>query len=114
MLGFDGDFDRDGYGGGARVSTALPWRISADLGFSFLREEYANENLVDYLTERGRGWDAASAATPSGRLGSASCVRSPDSSTSSSRPATATTRSNVDLYDYDRWVSGLAVRIHTP
>ena len=22
--------------------------------------------------------------------------------------------SNVDLYDYDRWVSGLAVRIHTP
>ena len=31
LLGFDGDFDRDGYGGGARVSTALPWRVCGRL-----------------------------------------------------------------------------------
>ena len=115
LLGFEGDYDRDGYGGGARISTALPWRFSADFGFSFLREDYANPNLVDFLTDDGVGnpnprrrrdgiWEARLRLI---------------------RPVTRlidlelSTRygdhdSNVDLYDYDRWVSGLAVRIHTP
>jgi tetratricopeptide (TPR) repeat protein len=115
LLGFEGDFDRDGYGGGARVSTTLPWRVWADLGFSFLREEYANENLVDYLTDDGVG-----TANPRRRRDGVWEAR-----LRLVRPVTRfvdlefSTRygdhsSNIDLYDYDRWVSGLAVRIHTP
>jgi hypothetical protein len=115
LLGFEGDFDRDGYGGGARVSAALPWRVSADFGFSFLREEYANENLVDYLTDDGVGtgtprrrrdgiWEA--------RLRLVRPVSRFIDLELSTRYGDRT--SNVDLYDYDRWVSGLAVRIHTP
>jgi len=115
LLGFEGDFDRDGYGGGARVSSALPWRFSADLGFSFLREEYANDNLVDYLTDEGIG-----SATPRKRRDAIWEAR-----LRLVRPITrfidvelgvryGDHASNVDLYDYDRWVSGLAVRIHTP
>ena len=49
-------------GGGARVSVALPWRFSADLGASYLREVYANVNLIDALTDDGVG-----TATPSKR-----------------------------------------------
>lgn len=115
VLGFDGDYDRIGYGGGARVSTTLPWRISADFGFSFLREDYANPNLIDYLTDDGVG-----GATPRHRHDGVWGAR-----LRLVRPVTRfldlelSTRysdraSNVDLYDYDRWVSGLAVRIHTP
>ena len=97
------------------MSTALPWRIWADFGFSFLREDYANENLVDYLTDDGVG-----TATPRRRRDGIWEAR-----LRLVRPVTRfidvelSTRygdhgSNVDLYDYDRWVSGLAVRIHTP
>jgi tetratricopeptide (TPR) repeat protein len=115
LLGFEGDFDRDGYGGGARLSTALPWRFAADFGFSFLREDYANDNLVDFLTDDGVG-----GGTPRKRRDGVWEAR-----LRLVRPVTRfidlefSTRygdhsSNVDLYDYDRWVSGLAVRIHTP
>lgn len=114
-LGFDGDYDRDGYGGGARVSTALPWRISADLGFSYLRESYANPNLIDFLTDDGVG-----TATPRRRRDGVWAAQ-----LRLVRPLTrfidveigtrySDRASNVDLYDYDRWVSGLAVRVHTP
>ena len=115
LLGFEGDYDRDGYGGGARVSTALPWRFSADLGFTFLHEDYAHPNLVDFLTDDGVGnpnprrrrdgiWEA--------RLRLIRPVtRSIDLELSTRY---GDHNSNVDLYDYDRWVSGLAVRIHTP
>jgi tetratricopeptide (TPR) repeat protein len=114
-LGFDGDFDRIGYGGGARVSTTLPWRVSAHLGFSFLRENYQNRNLIDFLTDDGVG-----TATPRRRRDGVWDVR-----LRLVRPVTrfidlevsarySDHASNVDLYDYDRWVSGLAVRVHTP
>ena len=115
LLGFDGDYDRDGYGGGARISTALPWRVWADFGFSFLRESYANQNLIDYLTDDGVG-----TATPRRRRDGIWEAR-----LRLVRPVSRfidlelSTRygdhgSNIDLYDYDRWVSGMAVRIHTP
>jgi len=115
LLGFEGDYDRTGYGGGARVSAALPWSIWGDLGVSYLREDYANENLVDYLTDDG--------------VGTTSPKRRSDDVWEARirllRPVTRfvdlelSTRysdnaSNVDLYRFDRWVVGLAVRIHTP
>jgi tetratricopeptide (TPR) repeat protein len=114
-LGFEGDYDRTSYGGGARVSTLLPWRIAMHFGFAFVRERYANRNLIDYLTDDGVG-----TATPSRRRDGVWDVR-----LRVVRPVTRfidleiSTRysdhaSNVDLYDYDRFVSGLAVRIHTP
>jgi len=115
LLGFDGAYDRDGFGGGTRVSLSLPWRFSADLGVSFLRERYANVNLIDALTDGGVG-----TATPSERRDGVWSTR-----LRIARPLTRfidvelsagylDRRSNVDIYDYDRWVSGLAVRVHTP
>jgi len=115
LLGFDGAYDRDGYGGGSRLSVGLPWRFTADLGVSFLREDYANLNLIDALTDDGAG-----TATPSARRDNVWSTR-----LRIIRPFTRfidlelsagylDRHSNVDVYDYDRWVSGLAVRVRTP
>ena len=115
LLGFGGAYDRDGYGGGTRVSLSLPWRLSADLGVSFLREDYAHLNLIDALTDDGVG-----TATPSARRDNVWSTR-----LRIIRPFTRfidlelsagylDRQSNVDVYSYDRWVSGLAVRVHTP
>jgi tetratricopeptide (TPR) repeat protein len=114
-IDFDGDYDRDGYGGGVRLNAALPWRISGELGVSYLRESYANTNLTDALTDDGVGTD-----TPERRLDGAwttglRLVRPFGRFIDLEVSARYVDRqSNVDVYDYDRWVSGLAVRIHTP
>jgi Tfp pilus assembly protein PilF len=115
LLGFGNAYDRTGFGGGARMGTLLPGRIYAEAGFSLLRELYAHQNLVDALTDNGVG-----TANPSKRRDFVWETR-----LRLSRPITrwieleATLRyadraSNVDLYDYDRWVSGFAVRFETP
>lgn len=115
LLGFDGDYDHDGFGGGVRMSLSLPWRLSADWGVSYLREDYANLNLIDALTDDGIG-----TATPSRRRDGVWETR-----LRIARPLTRflavelsagylDRHSNVDLYDYDRWVSDLAFRVHTP
>lgn len=115
LLGFDGAYDLDGYGGGARVSVALPWRLRADFGVSYLREDYANPNLIDALTDDGVG-----TATPSRRRDGVW-----DTRLRIARPIARYVdlelsagyldrSSNVDVYQYDRWVSGLAFRVHTP
>jgi len=97
------------------MSLSLPWRMSADWGVSYLREAYANLNLIDALTDDGIG-----TATPSRRRDGIWETR-----LRIARPLTRfldlelsagylDRHSNVDLYDYDRWVSGLAFRVHTP
>lgn len=115
LLGFDGAYDQDNFGGGARVSVALPWRVSADLGVSYLREQYANANLIDALTDAGVG-----TATPSHRRDGVW-----DTRVRIVRPLSRfidvevsagylDRHSNVDVYNYNRWVSGLAFRVYTP
>ena len=97
------------------MSIALPWRFSADWGFSYLREQYANANLIDALTDDGIG-----TLTPSKRHDNVWETR-----LRIARPLTRfmdvelsagylDRASNVDVYHYDRWVSGLAFRVHTP
>jgi tetratricopeptide (TPR) repeat protein len=114
-IAFDGDYDRDGYGGGVRFNASLPWRISGEFGVSYLRERYANISLIDALTDDGVGTD-----TPQRRLDGAWTTglrlirpfgRFIDLEVSARY---VDRRSNVDVYDYDRWLSGLAVRVHTP
>jgi tetratricopeptide (TPR) repeat protein len=114
-IDFDGDYDRDGYGGGVRFNASLPWRISGELGVSYLRERYANTSLIDALTDDGVG-----TATPERRLDGAwttglRLIRPFGRFVDLEISARYVDRhSNVDVYDYDRWVSGLAVRVHTP
>ena len=115
LLGFDGDYDYDAFGGGARLDVALPWRVSAEWGAAYQREDYANPNLIDALTDGGVG-----TATPSRRRDASWETR-----LRLSRPVSRfldvdvsagylDQRSNVDVYDYDRWVTRLLVRVHTP
>ncbi len=115
LLGFDGAYDQDAFGGGARVSVSLPWRVTADFGFSYLRELYANLNLIDALTDNGIG-----TATPSRRRDGVwntrlrivrPLARFIDIELSAGY---LDRHSNVDVYDCDRWVSGLAFRVYTP
>jgi tetratricopeptide (TPR) repeat protein len=115
LLGFDGDYDHDAFGGSARLDVALPWRIRAEWGAGYQREAYANPNLIDALTDDGVG-----TATPSRRRDDVWETR-----LRLSRPlsrlldvdvsgAYLDQRSNVDVYTYDRWVTRLVVRVHTP
>jgi len=115
LLGFDGAFDHDGLSGGVRLSAALPWRLSADLGVSFRHERYAHRNLIDALTDDGVG-----TATPSHRRDGMWEAR-----LRLARPVTrfidvelsaryVDRASNVDVYAYERLVSGLALKVHTP
>jgi len=115
QLGFDGAFDRDAFGGGVRLSAALPWLVVVDLGASFLHERYANRNLIDALTDEGVG-----TATPNRRRDGVWEAR-----LRLARPLTRLIEvelssryvdraSNVDIYAYDRWVSGLALKVHAP
>jgi len=115
LLGFDGDYDHDAYGGAARVVVALPWRVSAEWGAAYQHEVYANPNLVDALTDEGIG-----TATPSRRRDHTFETR-----LRLSRPLTRfldveasagylDQLSNVDVYAYDRWVTGLIVRVQGP
>jgi hypothetical protein len=115
LLGFDGDYDHDAFGGAGRVRVALPWQLSADWGFGYQRERYANVNLVDALSDGGVG-----TATPRKRRDDVWETR-----LRLSRPFTRyldlelsagylDQRSNVDVYDYDRWITGLVIRVHTP
>jgi tetratricopeptide (TPR) repeat protein len=115
LLGFDGDYDHDAWGGAARVYLALPWRFAAEWGAAYQLEDFANPNLVDALTDDGVG-----TATPSRRRD-----RSWETRLRLSRPLTrfidvegsagySDQHSNVDVYAYDRWVTGLMFRVHTP
>jgi tetratricopeptide (TPR) repeat protein len=114
-LGFAGAFDHDAFGGGARLTSPLPWRLSAELGVSFLRERYANRNLIDALTDDGVGTADASRRRDGvweARLRIARpLTRFLDVEVSTRYVERA---SNVDVYAHDRWVSGLAVNVHTP
>jgi tetratricopeptide (TPR) repeat protein len=115
LLGFEGDYDHDAWGAAARVYVPLPWRFSAEWGVAYQREAYAHPNLIDALTDEGVG-----TATPSRRRD-----RSWETALRLSRPVSRfldvegsagyfDQHSNVDVYDYDRWVTGLLVRVHTP
>jgi len=97
------------------VRVALPWQVAAELGASYLYERYANENLVDALTDDGTG-----ALAPARRRDGFFETR-----LRLLRPVTrlvgiellaryADRSSNVDVYSYQRWVSGLALNLSAP
>lgn len=116
-LGFAGAYDCDRYRGSARVHVPLAWRASADGAFAFSYERYRHRNVIGFLEGAvGGGSLDPEAADRRRDLVSELEIRL-------SRPVTrfATAEityrfldrtSNVELYDYDRHIAGLAVRIH--
>jgi tetratricopeptide (TPR) repeat protein len=115
LLGFDGAYDHDQWGGRARAYIPLPWGVTADALFSFGGELYDNPNIIDALTDDGVGdpsperrrdtiWRTGVILTrPVARFTDLQLIWS------------FTNRdSNVDYYSYERSIVGLYLRAYTP
>jgi hypothetical protein len=97
------------------VNVSLPWRIAADFGASYLREVYANANLVDALTDNGVGTSDPCHRRDGVWETRLRIVRPLSRFMDVEMSAGYLDRhSNVDVYNYDRWLTGLLFRVYTP
>jgi len=114
LFGLDSAYDHRVTTATVGASTVLPAEITLAFRFSAGRERYANENVVDLISDDGVG-----DLTPEARRDNVL-----ESRLAAWRPlgrfatvelfVTRTHRiSNVDVYDYERTVGGLVIRIAT-
>jgi tetratricopeptide (TPR) repeat protein len=114
-LGFASPYDHDRVRATVRIHGPLGLGLESEASLSFSRADYEHRNVIDALTDGGTG-----TLEPSTRLdhvleGRVSLLRP------ISRFADVELRyqqvertSNVDVYEYDRRILGVYVRVHTP
>ncbi len=116
-LGFQGAYDRDTWRARLRLSLPLRWRLRTDLAYGLAHERYHHRNVIDFLTGvlGGGSLDPNSARRRRDWVHDLwirlvqPVTRFADAELSWRYFDRA---SNVALYDYDRHVVGLAVRLH--
>jgi len=115
LLGFASPYDHDRWRATATFRSALWLGFEGEATLSWSQERYAHRNLFDALTDDGVG-----TVTPSTRLD-----RVLDGHLSLVRPITRyagvelrlqqiSRSSNVDIFEYDRRIIGVYVKLHTP
>lgn len=112
ILGFASPYDHDRVGAIVRLRGPLWFGFESEASFSWAREDYEHRNFYDLL--------ASGSLDPSTRRDTVLEGRF-----SLLRPVTryaavelrfqqSDHRSNIDLYDYDRRIVGVYLRVHTP
>jgi tetratricopeptide (TPR) repeat protein len=116
LLRFDGAYDHDRWRGLVRTGGDLLYDVKVIGEVQFTFEDYDHENLVDLLTDNG-GLGDPTPSRRSDRLWSAGLrVSRPLTSLVEAELSWSFTdrSSNVDVFDYDRHIAGLAFRVRTP
>jgi hypothetical protein len=114
-LGFQGDYDRNVFGGHVETELPLFFGIEAGLDVALTGELYDHDNLVDYLVQLEAGGDASPRHRRDLLL---------ETGVRLSRPIFRNVDlelhwrfedrfSNTDVYSYHRHVVGAMVRVHT-
>jgi tetratricopeptide (TPR) repeat protein len=113
LLGFEGAYDLDCWRTALRLRGPLPWQVDAAFDVLFDAERYHNPNVIDALTDDGVGTLSPRARRDDVWRVSLSLIRPVTRFADLQLRAYYTDRaSNVDLYAYDRWITGVYVRVH--
>lgn len=108
VLSFAGDYDRDVWAGSARLHAPLPWQIDADATLEVAYEDYPHDNLVAWVTDgaihRQRRDTYGELRIALGRP-LAPLVKLEVAWTGVLRA------SNTDVFDYQRHIAGVYLRV---
>jgi tetratricopeptide (TPR) repeat protein len=108
VLSFAGDYDRDVWAGSARLHAPLPWRIDADAALEVAYEDYPHDNLVAWVTDgalRRQRRDSYGELRVALARPIAPLVRLEIVWTGVLRA------SNTDVFDYQRHIAGVYLRV---
>jgi tetratricopeptide (TPR) repeat protein len=115
LLGFASPYDHDRWRASTTLRSQLPLGFEGEASFSWSQERYEHRSLLDALTDGGVG-----TLDPSTRLdhvleGRFSLVRPVTRYAGVELRVQQIERtSNVDIYQYDRRIVGVYVKLHTP
>lgn len=115
LLGFESPYDHDAWTASLRVHLPLWWDFAAEAQLSIGWERYAHRNLFEFLTDDGVGNPDPRKRRDTLLEGSVALVRPITRFARAELVWRGSSRiSNVDVYDYDRRVLGLYLRVQTP
>jgi tetratricopeptide (TPR) repeat protein len=114
-LDFEGDYDRNAYGGRVEVDVPLFWRVEAELSLGVTGEIYDHDNLIDYLSQLAADGVAHARRRRDVLLESGIGLTRPifEHVDLELRWRFQDRVSNTQVYDYDRHVVGALIRVRS-